>query len=175
MRKGKGTDRITITEETYLEGADVTLEPGDVIEVYSAGTNLITESMDDWSDLTFDDWELMTVSQAEQYLNSRDVNVKDKYGLTPLMLASRYNSNPRVIQVFIDNGANVNARDKYGRTAVMYASLNSINGQVIQVLIDARANVNLRGKPGESALGWAYKTRRKDVIQLLIDNGARED
>ncbi len=35
MRKGKGTEQITITEETYIEGADVTLEPGDVIEVAS--------------------------------------------------------------------------------------------------------------------------------------------
>ncbi len=33
MRKGKGTEQITITEETYLEGVDITLEPGDVIEV----------------------------------------------------------------------------------------------------------------------------------------------
>ncbi len=33
MRKGKGTEQITITEETYIEGADVTLEPGDVIKI----------------------------------------------------------------------------------------------------------------------------------------------
>ncbi len=33
MRKGTGTEQITITEQVYIEGADVTLEVGDVIEV----------------------------------------------------------------------------------------------------------------------------------------------
>ncbi len=38
MRKGKGTDRITITEQVYIEGADVTLEPGDVISIREVKT-----------------------------------------------------------------------------------------------------------------------------------------
>ncbi len=81
MRKGKISEQITITEETYLEGANVTLEPGDVIEVYSAGTEyeIIKEGMADvWTELTIRDWESMTVDQLEQFSN---IDTTEMYSL----------------------------------------------------------------------------------------------
>ncbi len=48
LRKGKSSE-ITITEEVYIEGADVTLEPSDKVRVLEKTNN----------ELGYLDWEMM--------------------------------------------------------------------------------------------------------------------
>ncbi len=49
-----------------------------------------------------------------------DIEARSKYGLTPLLRATRDNSNPDEIQVLLNAGA----KDKYGNTAVDHAKNN---------------------------------------------------
>jgi ankyrin repeat protein len=63
--------------------------------------------------------------------------------------------------------------NKFGLTALVYAAQG---GQIenIECLIAEGANVNAKSKSGETALKFAETTDRKDIIDLLKENGAKE-
>ena len=107
--------------------------------------------------------------------NGADVSVRDKSGNTALMDSAKY---PResacdIINLLKDNGADIDATNKFGLTAIIYASLG---GQLenIACLIAEGANVNAKSKSGETALKFAEMSDRKDIINLLKENGAIE-
>ena len=56
--------------------------------------------------------------------NGADVNAVDMFGMTPLMQAATYNSNPKILRTLIENGADVAAKNKEGKTALDYAERN---------------------------------------------------
>ncbi len=190
-------------------------------QVYSAGTQYkiqevqeVQEWSDNWPDLSHNEWESITVDQLEQYLDSNDVNARGDYEGTPLMLASAFNSNPKVIQLLLDRGADVDAQNRGGDTSLvltvkhgstrynqydirdilqhLIAAGADVNKElkdgitplmiaskyapkVIQFFIDNGADVNAKDRKGRTALTWATLTNQnRAVIQLLVDNGARE-
>ena len=49
-----------------------------------------------------------------------DVNVKDKYGKTPLHFAAQSSNNPKIVTILIKAGANVDARDQNGKTSLFF-------------------------------------------------------
>ena len=53
-----------------------------------------------------------------------DVNAKNEYGWTPLMLAARYNSNPETLTALLDAGADAKAKNNEGKTALDCARMN---------------------------------------------------
>ena len=66
-----------------------------------------------------------------------DVNVKDRQGQTPLMLAA-YSGNAQCVRKLIAGRADVSARDADGRTALMHvAGLDS--EQIVAALKEAGA------------------------------------
>ena len=48
-----------------------------------------------------------------------DVNVKNRYGLTPLMAATYINTTPEVLMVLLEAGADAKAKDNEGKMALM--------------------------------------------------------
>ena len=64
------------------------------------------------------------------------VDARNMHGVTPLMLATRRNSNPRLVQFHLDNGAEINARDNSGGiTPLMYSVMRYPNLQVVELLL----------------------------------------
>ena len=107
--------------------------------------------------------------------NGADVSVKDNWGNTALIDSAKYprKSACEIIALLIDNGADVNANNKFGLTAIIYAAQG---GQVenIECLIAEGADINAKSKSGETALKFAEMSDRKDIIDLLKENGAIE-
>jgi len=60
------------------------------------------------------------------------VNVKDEYGWTALMLASR-NGHKEVVKLLLKKGADVNAKNKGGWTALMLATLYG-HKEIVEIL-----------------------------------------
>ena len=98
-----------------------------------------------------------------------DVNTKGEFGITPLMLAARFNSSPDVVNALIDAGADVNIRDMFGETALMGAALNSGNPEAVKALIMAGADVSVKNFAGISAIDFA----QTDEIKRIILNAAK--
>jgi ankyrin repeat protein len=120
-----------------------------------------------------------------------DVDVRDRRGRTPLMLAARSGSPTNDnIRALIEAGAEVNARDANGLTPLMYAAQSDWHHQHgsmrpaedtlerIRILVEAGADVNARADRGESVLMVAAGADRFAVLPkgaactILIEKGA---
>ena len=99
-----------------------------------------------------------------------DVNAKDNYGQTALMLAEG-EGHTEIVEILIDNGADVNAKDIYGKTALMWAAING-HTEIVEILIDNGADVNAKDNDGQTALMLAEGEGHTEAAKLLIDNGA---
>lgn len=100
-----------------------------------------------------------------------DVNAKDELGRTTLHMAVRRGSKD-IVQLLLANGANVNTKSTAGFTALHLASLHR---GVAELLLTMGADVNAKadGANGITPLHMAAQmTGAKDVVELLLDNGA---
>ena len=140
----------------------------------------ITSFVDQLKSLFWEEIKTGDVETVKKYLDyGFNLNEKDWYQRTPLMIAAASNPNPDVIQLLIDSGAKVNLFDKdiysykRGNPALVYAIRSNPNSEVIRVLIDNGASVNEEYVNDETPLMIAAeKNPNPDCIQLLIDKGA---
>jgi ankyrin repeat protein len=104
-----------------------------------------------------------------------DAGLKDNSGNTALMDSAKYarDSACEIITLLVDNGVDVNAKNKLGLTALIYAAQGG-HVENIGCLIAAGADVNAKSKSGETALKFAETSDRKDIVDLLEDNGANQ-
>jgi len=111
-----------------------------------------------------------------------DVNTADSLGYTPLLLAAEHNSNPEVLRVLIENGADISATVKKGPwqecTPFMLAAMRNPNPEVLRVLIQNGADVSATAREG---LQWqrctplmlaALHNSNPEILRVLIENGA---
>jgi ankyrin repeat protein len=66
----------------------------------------------------------------------------------------------------------VNAPFTAGKYAVLCLAASKENVLLIKLLLDSGINPNLKTERGKSALSKAIKLKRKDIQDLLIENGA---
>ena len=89
-------------------------------------------------------------------------------GYTALMGAVRF---PDVVRALLKGGANVRARTTDGKTALMIAESNR---KLISPLDLQSKSPNADGQHNDAALIEAAQKRYDEVIQLLVDWGARK-
>ncbi len=132
-----------------------------------------------------------------------DVNAKTKGGITPLMLAAKQSvdavdlllevrvdvnvasvdgftamtfalekGNAEVIAALVDAGANVNIKTRTGITPLMWAA--RLRPELVNPIIHAGADIHLKSPNGYTALRYAQEARQEEVVNLLVQSGARE-
>ena len=98
-----------------------------------------------------------------------DVNARDEYGWTALMVAAQNNTNPDVVKALLAAGADVNARDKTGNEnswTVLMAALQNTNPDVVKVLLAAgAADVN----DWFTLMRAVLRNTNPDVVKVLHD------
>jgi ankyrin repeat protein len=107
-----------------------------------------------------------------------DVNERNRCGgQTALSWAAAFSSDPDVIRVLPEAGAEVDAVDDEGNSPLMIAAMANDNPRVIKVPIEAGAEVNARSADGSTPLTYARMSRRSrvqsEVIERLRTAGAR--
>ncbi|MCK5644078.1 MAG: ankyrin repeat domain-containing protein, partial [Gammaproteobacteria bacterium] len=97
-----------------------------------------------------------------------DVNVRNKYGVTPLMMASQ-NGHVEVVKLLLAAKANVNAVDKTdGVTPLLIASVKG-HTEIVKLLIAAKADVNaVRKTDGVTPLFMASRDGHTEIVKLLL-------
>lgn len=110
---------------------------------------------------------------------------------TPLMhICTVFDASPdgyKIAKLLIQYGADVNARyagyddgSEIGYTALFYAVTDNEKANLVQLLIDSKADVNHRAADGKTPLIIAREmsiygnSGNKEIIEILIDNGASE-
>jgi uncharacterized protein len=87
------------------------------------------------------------------------------------LLMNAANTNPGLVDYFLDRGEKVNATNSVGMTALIYAAVEG-HTEVVQTLISRGADVNARNCEGRTALTYARRGRHEAVVKLLQDAGA---
>ena len=94
-----------------------------------------------------------------------DVNARDRYGQTGLMLAA-HAGHREIVEMLLDHGADLNVTAKFGLSALMLAVLGG-HVEVARLLARAGADLSLKGT---GAPGFAGKTAR----DLAAERGMQE-
>ena len=100
-----------------------------------------------------------------------DVNAKDYWGRTPLMLAIVHRSRPPV-DLLIAKGAELNAISRDGCTALHFAVFSHRRESVCWLLKTGNCDVNKKAKGNFRPLDIAFMSGQLEMIRLLQDHGA---
>jgi len=90
-----------------------------------------------------------------------DINIKNKYGKTPLHLAIS-KRNIYTAKLLIDNGADINAKDNLGKTPFHHA----YNEESICLLVNTGADINAKDNNGYTRLDYTYNGRKNSASSL---------
>ena len=106
-----------------------------------------------------------------------NVNAVGNYGWTPLMVAAEKGLYATA-RLLIKYGAEVNVRNVGGVTPLMWAvSMREEwpdSVKLVRLLIASGADVNAKTNLGKTALSWAKEYNHKEMIEILLEAGAKE-
>ena len=94
-----------------------------------------------------------------------NINSKDKYDRTPLMVSIMY-SHQHLVHWFLENGANLDVTDSAGRTALMYA-VEKGDIVSVQILANSNADTDLKDNLCRDVFKIAKETDRHHILNLL--------
>ncbi len=104
-----------------------------------------------------------------------DPKAADHLGRTPLHLAAAAASDSAVIGILLEAGASVAARTVLSQTPLHLAAEGNDEAAISVALIEAGADVEAVGEQGSTPLRLAARGNEPEVVQVLIDAGARPD
>ncbi len=107
---------------------------------------------------------------AELLSQGNDINAKDKYDQTALMIAAE-TANVDIMKLLLTHNADVNATRNNGKTALIIAAGKG-SAEIVKLLLDKGANPNLKSDEGRFALYYAIQSGNADISRLLIERGA---
>ena len=123
-----------------------------------------------------DRWQKKDPQKALRLLKSHgaDVNIRDHQGLTLLMRAARFGTNPEVMQILIDAGADPRTVDLRGNTLLHCAAMNTLPGapERLRIALSVTQNLAARNQAGLTALDLARKYRNDIMEEGLLALGA---
>ena len=97
-----------------------------------------------------------------------NINIKDEYGDTALMCASRFGSE-KSVTFLLNQNANPNIQDSDdGNNALIYASYNGYKG-IVQLLLNHNVDIDLKTNFGQTALDYAKTEEIKEMIQNHVN------
>ncbi len=106
----------------------------------------------------------------QDLVETENVNVSDKNGMTLLHFCSEYNRKSMAKRL-IDKGAELNLTDKNGNSPLWKAVFNARGDyELVKILIDSGANPNSKNNADKSPLDFA-KTIKDDQLIKLLQNG----
>lgn len=95
-----------------------------------------------------------------------DINIADKQGITPLMLAIQSHALDTTLTL-IQQGTNIKAVDQKGNSALHYAAAVTDSQALIKALVAKGAKVNLLNKQGDSAVFQAASPQNLELLKSL--------
>ena len=101
-----------------------------------------------------------------------DVNAADRRKFTPLHLAIQYR-NKNVLNAILAKNPNVNAKNNNGLTPLMMAISYSIEESTIKKMMDLKPDLQLTNRQKQTLLHIACQSRRVEIANLLIEQGAK--
>ena len=104
--------------------------------------------------------------------NSKDLNILDRYGRTPLTNAT-IDGKIELVETLIEYKADIDSKDNDERTALHFAAQEYQIG-IVKLLLENGVTVDTRDNNGNTPLSDAvfYSEGRGEIIELLLNYGA---
>lgn len=101
-----------------------------------------------------------------------DINAKNKYGNTALMIAASDRHNHKKIKLILSTFLQVGATEEGLKDIRLLIAINDGDLEKVRSLIDAGSDVNARSYTGDTALVVASRKGRTEIVKTLINAGA---
>ena len=102
------------------------------------------------------------VQKALDEAKGMDINIRDRNGFTPLMLAASENPHPESLKKILAAGAKVNNLTLSRHSALAYAALRNLNPEISKALLEAGAEIENDDVDGVTPL---IASMRKPALQ----------
>lgn len=99
---------------------------------------------------------------------------KDKYGQTPLIVASREDGREAVLGTLLSHGSVMTERDVSGRSSLEYAA-SSGHEEAVRLFVKAGTLLTNRDGFGRTALHYASMGKYPSIVRLLLESGSSID
>ena len=118
--------------------------------------------------------ELLQITSGTGYIHlvnmlldkGAQVEIKDKYGCTPLFMAAAFGQNDIVCRL-VSAGADVNTKNNFGISAFAKASAEG-HIDVVKMLIKSGSQIEIRNQYGRTPLWSAAANGQADVVRALV-------
>ncbi|XP_067653128.1 serine/threonine-protein phosphatase 6 regulatory ankyrin repeat subunit A-like [Haliotis asinina] len=100
-----------------------------------------------------------------------DINCRGSNGMTPLLLAARYNT-IGAFELLLENGADPSVVNSYGNNALHFACIGGNEDIVKHVIKLHLVDINCRGYNEMTPLLLAAERSASGIFEMLLDNGA---
>ncbi len=104
----------------------------------------------------------------------REKGVWTENGRTPLII-SIYEEYLEIVKALIEAGANPNLIDEDTKNTPLICAVRVKNINIIRLLLQANVDVNAKNSEGKIALSLAKELGNTEIINLLIEIGAKEN
>ena len=113
------------------------------------------------------------IGGADPNIRVHDTGIGGIDNATPLHLAASQSTDPAVIKILVEAGANIDARDSVGDTPLHWAALYGGRYVVVKALLNAGANPNTRSNGGWTPLHRAAQKYNANpcIIRILLNRG----
>jgi len=98
-----------------------------------------------------------------------DVNLKNRWGQTPLYLAASVDM--EIVQILIDAGADPNIKNRWG-DALLHAAAKEGDMELATLLISKGADVNIATNLGQTPIVLAMMGNHNELVDLLLSKGS---
>ncbi len=163
------------------EDADIFTASSENADISTISSNQETHALQNIVDLILNkNVEEETIKEAISSYLDNGFNINARYGESreTLLHIAADNGRNEVAKFLINKGINVNITSEYIETALHIAARNG-NTVLVRLLSPEQKDINMCNCEGETAIyNAAYQTwsdniqTRKEVIQILLDNGA---
>ena len=124
-----------------------------------------------WDDVLFKAAKDGNITKLQEAIRAKaNIEVKKRYGITPLMMAV-INSHSPIVSALIAVGANIDARDDEGRSALLFAAQKG-SVDIVQMLLAKGADPNTKSFNSNSPLILAANYGHLEILRTLIARGA---
>lgn len=122
-------------------------------------------------------WKTATPQQlTEELKDITNINIRDDEGNTPFLLAASYNSDPKVLQILLEAGADIETQNWISGSALACAAEHNPNPQITKFLIENGLSVHDENLIAEmTPLILAIQNKNFEVAKLLIEHGSDID
>jgi len=107
---------------------------------------------------------MMNVTQ-KLYMADAEIDARDKYGMTPLMLCAQL-GHRTMFRYLIQQGANIEKRDRQGWTVLMYAAFGG-HEEMVRMCLDEGVSKRKKDKKGYLAHDWAHVAGHDRIERFL--------